>query len=79
MHCPTHIAGNRLDLVMTDVIDLVDVVVGIPMGTSDHCNVSCVLCVEQSVPEYNVKSSVFLKQRTNWSFTWSTIFEHHFF
>ena len=49
---PTHIAGNRLDLVMTDVTDIVDVVVGTSLGTLDHCFVSCVLRVEQSVPEY---------------------------
>ena len=44
-------------------------------------SVSCVPLVEQSVSEYNVRSSVFLKLRTNWdsvrsavrSFTWSTI------
>ena len=78
---PTHIAGNRLDLVMTDVPDIVDVVVGTPLGTSDHCFVSCVLRVEQSVQEYNARSTIFLKHRTNWdsvhsavrSFTWSTI------
>ena len=66
---------------MTDVPDIVDVVVGNPLGTSDHCLVSCVLRVEQSVPEYNVSSTVFLKHRTNWdsvssavrSFQWSTI------
>ena len=80
MRCPTHIAG-RLDLVMTDFPDIVDVVVCTPLGTSQHCFVSCVLRVEQSVPEYNVRSTVFLKNRTNWdsvrsavrSFTWSTI------
>ena len=79
--CPTHIAGNRLDLVMTDVPDIVDVFVGTPLGTSDHCVVSCVVRVEQSVPEYNIRSIVFPKHRTNWdnvrctvrSFTWSTI------
>ena len=54
---PTHIAGNRLDLVMTDVPDMVDVVVGTPLGTSDHCFVSCVLRLQQSVPEYNVRST----------------------
>ena len=45
-----------------------------PLGTSDHCLV-------QSVPEYNVRSTVFLTHRTNWdsvhsavrSFTWITI------
>ena len=78
---PTHIAGNRLNLAMTDVPDRVDVVVSTPLGTSDHCFVSCALRVEQSVPEYNIRSSIFLKHRTNWncvcsavrSFTWSTI------
>ena len=81
MRCPTHIAGNRLDLVMTDVPDIADVVVGTPLCTSDHCFVNCVLRVEQSVPEYNVRSSVFQKHRSHWdsvrnavrSFTLSTI------
>ena len=79
--CPTHIAGNRLDVKMTGVPDIVDVFVGTPLGTSYHCFVSCVLWVEQSVPEYNIRSTVFLKHHTNWdnvrravrSFTWSTL------
>ena len=66
---------------MTDVPDIVDVFVGTPLEISDHCFVSCVLRVEQSVPEYNIRSTVFLKHRTNLdnvrcavrSFTWSTI------
>ena len=36
LRCPTHIAGNRLDLLMTDVPDIVDVVICTPLGTSDH-------------------------------------------
>ena len=56
-------------------------VVGTPLCSSDHCFVSCVLRVEQSVPEYNVRSTVFLKHRANWdigssavsSFIWITI------
>ena len=79
--CPTHSAGSRLVLVMTDVPNIVDVVVGTPFRASDHCFVSCVLRVQQSVPEYSVRSTVFLKHRTNWdsdrsavrSFKWSTI------
>ena len=59
VRCPTHIAGNRLDLAMTDVSEIVYMVVGTPLGTSDHCFVSCVLRIEQSVPEYNVRSTVF--------------------
>ena len=39
------------------------------------------LQIEQSVPEYNIRSTIFLKHRTNWynvrcavrRFTWSTI------
>ena len=62
----THIAGNRLDLVMTDVTDIVDEVVGTELGTSDHCLVSCVLRVQQSVPEYNVRSTVLSMHHTNW-------------
>ena len=66
---------------MTDVPDIADVVVGTPLGTLDHCFVSCVLHVEQSVREFNVRSAVFLKHRTNSdslssairSITWSTI------
>ena len=52
---PTHIAGNRLDLVMTDATVIVDVFVGTPLGTSKHCFVSCVLRVEQSVWKYSQK------------------------
>ena len=37
-----------------------------PLCTLDHCIVSCVLRADQSVPEYNVRSTVFLKHRTNW-------------
>ena len=70
---PTHIAGNRLYLVMTDVPDIVDVVVGTPLGTSDHCFVSCVLRVEQSVPEYNARSTVSSHCSAVRSFKWSTI------
>ena len=33
----THIAGIRLHLLMTDAHDIVDVLVGTPLGTSDHC------------------------------------------
>ena len=43
----THIAGNRLDLVMTDPPDVVNVSLGSPLGTSDHCFVNCELLVER--------------------------------
>ena len=79
--CLTDIASNGLDLVMTNIPGIVDVVVGTPLGTSDHRLVSFVLRIVQSVPKYNVRSTVFLKHHTNFdhvcgafrSFTWSTI------
>ena len=49
--CATHIAGNRLYFVMTDVPDIVNVGLDTPLGISDHCFVSCVFCVDHSVPE----------------------------
>ena len=52
MRGPTHITGNRLDRVMTNVPDIVEVIIVTPLGTSDHCFDSCVVRVEQSVPEY---------------------------
>ena len=64
VRCPTYITGNRLDLVFTDAPAIVDVFVGTRLGTSHHGFVSCVLRVEQSVPEYNAKSTVFLKHHT---------------
>ena len=41
--CSTHIAGNRFDLVMMDVPDIVDMFIGTPLGTSNHGFV--MLCV----------------------------------
>ena len=50
---------------MTDAPNIVDVYVGTQLGTSDHCLVSCVLHVKQSAPEYNIRSTVFLKHLSN--------------
>ena len=61
----THIASNRLDLVMTDAPD-VDVSFGTPLGTSDHCFVNCELLVEQVIPEHNIRRVVHLIHRINW-------------
>ena len=41
VRCPTHIAANRLDLVMTDTPDIVDVSGGTPLKNFDHSFVSC--------------------------------------
>ena len=59
VRAPTRIADNRLDLVMADVPDIVDVGVATALGTSVLCFVSCGLLVEQSVQQYNIRSNVF--------------------
>ena len=43
------------------------------MGTSDHCFVSCLFLVEQYKPEDDVRSTVFLKHRTNWNSVHSAV------
>ena len=66
---------------MADIPDIVYLFVGTSQATLDHCFASCVLRVEQSVQEYNVTSTDFLKHRKNWdsvrsvvrSITWRTI------
>ena len=59
--------------------------VGTPLDISNDCLLSWVLRVEQSVPEYNVRSTVFLKHRTSWdsvrgvgrNCTWNTILKSY--
>ena len=65
----------------TDANNLVNVCVGTSLGIFDHCCASCVLRVEKSVLEYNIRSTVYRTYHTNWdnvrcavrSFTWSKI------
>ena len=44
----THVAGNVLDLVMTDVPDLTRVAVQAPLGSSDHSSLAIVLSTAQA-------------------------------
>ncbi len=64
---PTHLAGNRLDLVFTDVPETVKVTTMAPLGTSDHSAISIQLNLRQNIPAYTVTKEVFLKGRVNWS------------
>ena len=66
VRCPTHIAGNRLDLVMDGCPWRSGWVCLYSTGNFWSRFVSCVLLVEQSVLKYNIRSTVFLKHRTNW-------------
>ena len=46
----THERGGTLDLLMTDVVDLVRVAVVAPIGNSDHSSLSAVISMAQAVP-----------------------------
>ena len=48
---PTHARGGILDLLMTDVPDLVRVAVVAPIGNSDHSSLSAVISMSQVVPK----------------------------
>jgi hypothetical protein len=63
---PTHEAGNCLDLVMTDVPDVVNASVGTPLGTSDHCYLRLAVEVSQALPFHDVSRVVYVKSRINW-------------
>ena len=62
----THARGGILDLLMTDVPDLIRVAVVAPIGNSDHSSLSAVISTAQVVPNFCVSRKVFLKQ-VNWN------------
>ncbi|KAK3894304.1 hypothetical protein Pcinc_001927 [Petrolisthes cinctipes] len=63
---PTHISGNCLDLVLTDVPGVVETIVLAPVGTSDHNSISCKINLEFTVPDITITRKVYLKSRVNW-------------
>ena len=66
---PTHSRGGTLDLLMTDVPDLVRVSVVAPIGNSDHSSMA------QAVPNLCVSGKVFLKHQVNWNIVCGAIRE----
>ena len=64
---PTHARGGTLDLLMTDVPDLVRVAVVAPLGNSDHFSLSIAISMAQAIPNLCVSMRVLLKHRVNWS------------
>ena len=64
---PTHARGGILDLLMTDVPDLIHVAVVAPIGNSDHSSVSVVISTAQAVPNLCVSRKAFLKHKVNWN------------
>ena len=58
---PTHARGGTVDLLMTDVPDLVRVPLVAPTDNSDHSSLSAVISMAQAVPNLCVSRKVFLK------------------
>ena len=63
----THAHGGTLDLLMTDVPDLVRVAVVAPRGNSDHSSLSAAISMAQAIPNLCVSRKVFLKHQLNWN------------
>ena len=64
---PTHARGGTLDLLMTDVPDLVRVAVEAPLGSSDHFSLSIAILKAQAIHNLCVSRRGLLKHRVNWS------------
>ena len=64
---PTHARGGTLDLLMTDVPDLVRGAVVAPIDNSDHSSLLAVISMAQAVPNLCVSRKVFLKHEVNWN------------
>ena len=62
---PTHACGGTLNLLMTDVPDLVRVVVVLPIDNSDHSSLSGIISMANAVPNLCVSTEVFLKHQIN--------------
>ena len=64
---PTHARGGILDLLMTDVPDLIQVAVVASIGNSDHSSLSAVISTALAVPNLCVSTKVFLKHQVKWN------------
>ena len=81
---PTHVSGNCLDLLITDVPGMCNVSVGPQIGTSDHFFLSLKLQLNSPIPDFTTSKRVYLKSRVNWeaveaevaSIEWPAIINH---
>ena len=64
---PTRACGGTLDLLMTNVPDLVWIALVAPIGNSDHSSLTAVISMAQAVPNLCVSRKVFLKLQVNWN------------
>ena len=63
--CTTYALDGTLDVLMTDVLDLVRVAVVSPIANSDHSSLSAVILMGQVVPNLCASRKVFLKHQVN--------------
>ena len=64
---PTQAHGGILDLLMTDVPDLIRVAAVAPIGNSDHSSLSAVVSMAQAVSNLCVSRKVLMKHQVNWN------------
>ena len=64
---PIHARGGTLDLLMTNVPDLVWVAVVAPIGNSYYSSLSAVVLMAQAVPDLCVSRKVILKHQVSWN------------
>ena len=62
----THTSGNLLDLLLTDVPGVVEVETISPVGSSDHCGLSCKVQLNFPIPNFTLIRQVFIKSKINW-------------
>ena len=67
---PTHARGGTLDILMSDVPDLVRVVVVAPHGSSDHSSLSAAISIAQAIPNLCVSRRVLLKTELIGRYLW---------
>ena len=72
---PTYARGATLDLLMTDIPDLVHV--ALPIGNSDHSSLSAVISMAPAFPNFGVRRKVFLKHQINWNTVCGAIQDLH--
>ena len=68
--CEVHGAcarGGTLEILMTDVPDLVWVAVVAPLGRSKHSSISIAISMAEVIPNLCVSRRVLLKHRVNWT------------
>ena len=62
---PTHARGGTLDLLMSDVYDLVRVAIVAPLGNSDHSSLSAVISMAQAVQNLCISRKGLVKHQVN--------------